>query len=658
MIRESRYLKLIVGLLTLSAVVTLIIDFQFKFIVQESFQSKDQLTAFFGSFYAWVGISSFFLQIIAGRWIVEKYGIRITLLALPIALLSGTCVLLAYPLRLWAGLLMKGSDGALRYSIDKSTIELLYVPIPENVKAEVKAVIDMVIQRIADGAGGILLLLMTRVLNLGIPGTAMVNIGFLCIWIWVAYRARQEHVLFLRTNLSGRRIMPETALRAAFLNKASTDEIRAMMEGDDEESVLYAMELAVAIGRTDLIPASLAEHRSGAVRSKAIDLVSLTENEYLKRLNEETESEVLAKVMFRGCSVVGPAGSLSSPEDHLQAEDIRIRLAAVSCLAHGTPADNTGKVREYLDTAIGRLKESSEEWNYVAEAIGEIHHPAAIELHKKLMHHPNRTVRKKAILSAGRSGQRELVSTLVRLLASPDVSSTARVALREFHDRILGTLSDVLLDSRDTIEIRRQIPLILAQIPSQQTVDALIRALSDEDGILRFRSLRALNRLRIAGHDFQFNIDAVSRHIEAESEKVLWYEYARGTLYPQKENRDLLAQLLKEKSEQGRERVFRLLGLILPPSAAHASYNAIVEEGKSRKANAVEYLDSALPAQLKKWVLPLIEARELTFEDTVSTIIEKFLKSRDWVLQECAKDAVKKNQWPEAAVNPSELTSQ
>jgi AAA family ATP:ADP antiporter len=69
-IRRSPYLRLIVGLVALSAVVTLIIDFQFKLIVQESFQSKDQLTEFFGSFYSWLGFISFLLQIVAGRWIV------------------------------------------------------------------------------------------------------------------------------------------------------------------------------------------------------------------------------------------------------------------------------------------------------------------------------------------------------------------------------------------------------------------------------------------------------------------------------------------------------------------------------------------------------------------------------------------------------------
>ncbi len=647
-IHRSRYLRLIVGLLALSAIVTLIIDFQFKLIVQQSFQSEDQLTEFFGSFYSWLGLFSFLLQIIAGRWIVERYGVRITLLVLPVALLSGTLILLTFPLSLWAGLLLKGGDGAIRYSVDKSTIELLFVPIPEDAKAQVKAVIDMVVQRIADGVGGLVLLFLTRTMHFGIAGTSLVNLGFLVIWIWVARQAKKEHVVFLRANLSERRIVPESALRAAFLDNDSTEKIRVMMTEKEEESVLYAIELAVAIGRKDLVPAALARHPSSAVRLKAVDLVTLTENEYRQRLIEETESGVLARVLSRGCSIVDTSRSPVSLEEHLDSSDTRVRLAAVSCLANSTTKQDTHTVRMYLNAAIGQLDESSAEWEYVAKAIGEIRHPAAVDLHMRLMDHPSRTVRKNAILSAGRSGHRELVPILVRLLASHESSSAARVALQELHDRILGTLCDIFMDDKEDIEIRRQIPLVLAHIPKQQTVSALIDALSDDDGLLRFRAIKALNRLRIGGHELHFEAHAISGRIQVESEKALWYEHAKDLLYPQKESRDLLAQLLKEKSRRGRELVFRLLGLMLPPSAAHAAYKAIVEEDWSKKANAVEYLDNVLSSRLKKWVMPLVEAKKGVFKDEVPAVLETFTQSQDWVLRECTRNALEKGNWLEA----------
>jgi hypothetical protein len=216
-------------------------------------------------------------------------------------------------MRLWAGLFLKGSDGTLRYSIDKSTIELLFVPIPKEVRAEIKATIDMVIQRLADGLGGFILLFLTRVLDLGSRGTGLFNVMLLGVWLWLALQIRREHVSSLRANLSERQLVPEHALRAAFLDEDSTDKIRSMLEDANEEVVLYAIELAIAIGRQDLLSTDLVRHRSRAVRSKALDIVPLTESELQDTLAEETDSALKAKILSRGYGLAGVATLLGRP---------------------------------------------------------------------------------------------------------------------------------------------------------------------------------------------------------------------------------------------------------------------------------------------------------------------------------------------------------
>src|SRR5204862_4183600 len=91
---RTRYLRLIASMLSLSAIVTLIVDFQFKTVIQHAFRNRDVMAAFFGSFYAYVGLLAFLVQFFAGSRLFEKYGLRMTLLFLPIALLGGTAALL------------------------------------------------------------------------------------------------------------------------------------------------------------------------------------------------------------------------------------------------------------------------------------------------------------------------------------------------------------------------------------------------------------------------------------------------------------------------------------------------------------------------------------------------------------------------------------
>ena len=106
-------------------------------------------------------------RVFAGTRLFARHGLRVALLFLPLALLGGTAALVAFPAMLWPGILLKGSEGILRSSIDKSTMEMLYIPLPQSLKVQVKAVIDMLIQRFSDGVGGVMLLVMTQLLGLG-----------------------------------------------------------------------------------------------------------------------------------------------------------------------------------------------------------------------------------------------------------------------------------------------------------------------------------------------------------------------------------------------------------------------------------------------------------------------------------------------------------
>jgi AAA family ATP:ADP antiporter len=650
-IRASRYLKLIVALLALSAVTTLIIDFQFKVIVQQSFHVKDQLTHFFGSFYAYLSLFSFLLQVLAGSRIVEKFGVRVTLLVLPLALLGGTGILLAYPLRLWAGSLLKGSDQVLRYSIDKSTIELLYLPVPQSVKAEVKAVIDMVLQRLADGVGGLLLLVLTHVLKFGMYGVGFFNAGLLGVWVFVAVIARKEYVSVLRATLAQRPALPKSTLQLVFGSPQSVATLQSMLEARDEEVVLYAIELAQALGRKDWIPAKLTTHPSPRVRLKALEIVPLNEKEILARGRTENDSVVRASAIARACKVVQPGRPLSVLDQFLQDSNLRVRLSALVCLAQDVEGRETEAVAKGLNQIAADLEQSPQQAKDVAEALGEIRHPAAVDLHLRLLRHPDPAVKKQAILSAGQAEHRELVPFLIPLLADRELGSEARCALQAYGPRILGTLADIVKDPLENVEVRRNIPLVLAYIPDQTTVDILLDTLFDYDGLVRYRAIRALHKLRVIDPDLYFEHEKISLRIREECEKALAYQQALNCLYPRDDGRDLLAQLLRDKINYGRERVFRLLALMLPPTTACASFLALAEDDRLRKAAVAEYLDNVLPGKLKAWILPLVEPRPAllrTKKDAVR-FLEAFLQSPDLILRDCAVDAINKRRWPECS---------
>jgi hypothetical protein len=190
---------------------------------------------------------------------------------------------------------------------------------------------------------------------------------------------------------------------------------------------------------------------------------------------------------------------------------------------------------------------------------------------------------------------------------------------------------------------------VLAYIPYQPSVDILLDGLFDYDGLVRYRAIRALGKLRLVDPSLHFDPQKVVMGIREDGEKTLAFQQAQASLYPQDGSKDLLLQLLKDKYERGKDRVFRLLALLLPPRAAIGSILVIREGDRLATAKVIELLDNLLPGKLKDVVLPLIEpsGRGRKSGRTRQQILSAFLSDPDPILRECAADAVRKQRWPE-----------
>jgi AAA family ATP:ADP antiporter len=651
LILASRFLKLLVGLLALSAVVTLIVGFQFNIVAKEAIQGKDELTAFFASFSSYMSAGAFLLQVLAGSRIVEKVGVRVTLFILPVALIFGATTLIAFPLALWAGGVLKGSDYTLRYSIDRATTELLYVPVSQSVKTQVKAIIDMIVQRFADGLGGLLLLGLVWILpqervQLGV---SIFNLSLLGAWLWVAWQVRKEYVTTIRARITDRPDLPKSTIRTVFDNQLSIATLKTMLASPDEEVVMYAMETAVALGRQNWIPHELAAHRSVRVRLKATELASLSEEELLDRAKVDSDSTVRASAVMRASKLAGSGRPPRGLDYFLQSSDMRVRLSALVALSREGSGLGKGRIRQLLESFFSELEPQSAEWRMVAETMDEFSDPEAAEFHLRLLHHADPAVRREAILSAGRAGHRELVPFLIPLLADPRFAADVRVGLRDYGPRILGMLSDMFKDPTVDIEIRRNIPLVLAYIAHQESVDILLDGLFDYDALLRYRAIRALGKLRLLDADLKFDVVKVTLRIREESEMTTWHRQVLAALYPQDRTGDLLAQLLNEKIARGKDRVLRLLALLLPPTAAVASLLAMTEDDRLRRAAVAEFFDNVLPGKLRGYVMPVIEPKPQSSKSkqSVKEMLEACLRNPDAILRECAADAIARGRWPE-----------
>jgi AAA family ATP:ADP antiporter len=162
------------------------------------------------------------------------------------------------------------------------------------------------------------------------------------------------------------------------------------------------------------------------------------------------------------------------------------------------------------------------------------------------------------------------------------------------------------------VSLRQQIPRVLKAIPDQRSVDVLLAAIGHQDLSVRASVLKALNRLRETAPHLNFANHFVTEQILAEARYYFELAAALEPFRDQKEHRRsaacLLARTLEERLAGTLERLFRLLGLRYPPKEIYSAYLAVSRRRTEEAAAALEFLDNVLERDLKRILLPMLDA--------------------------------------------------
>ncbi|MEH6407088.1 MAG: Npt1/Npt2 family nucleotide transporter, partial [Leeuwenhoekiella sp.] len=195
--KHLTYLALIVGL---SVIIAKLVDFQFSDFASRAIPDSDDLASFFGFWFSTSNLASLVIQLFLTNRVVERLGVNSSLLILPLGIALGSLLFLTVP-ELWVLVLIKGIDGSLKQSVNKAATELAMVPISLEIKNKTKSFIDVVVDSVATGIAGCLLIFVIKGLNL--PSTYITVIILLLIFIWLVgiFKVRDSYFKSFRESL-------------------------------------------------------------------------------------------------------------------------------------------------------------------------------------------------------------------------------------------------------------------------------------------------------------------------------------------------------------------------------------------------------------------------------------------------------------------------
>jgi ATP:ADP antiporter, AAA family len=613
----SKYLQAIAALLFVSVIVSTLIDYQFKAAAKNAYPSADSLAGFFGSYYASLSAVTLFAQLwLTGR-LLTGLGLTPSLFLLPCSLLVGSISLLIWP-SLFTATATRLTEASLRTSVNDSSVQILYLPIPDFIKKKVKVFLDVTVARLGDGTAALIILFCT--LYLGRPETSLVSyfsIGLIFIWAVVVFTVRQGYMEALRKSVALREISFEQT-RIDFADKETVEALLKTLENKDERTVLFGLNLTEKLDPEFVVarlPRNLLRHSSPEVRAQAIKLFAMrpdrtTMNE-ISEILQDQNNEVQAEAVRAACTIF-KHDAIPIVRPYLDSPDPYVKRRAIECLLRhgdmGTRASALNSLREMLDASAGNGEQSRVE---AVRLMGEINDPTfAPHLSKLIMVEPSSRVVHEAMAAAGRGKYSEVVGEIVARLGDKDTKAGARDALIEYGEVVVKRLRDALFDSRISRDIRLNIPRTLSKIHSQAAMNALFGGLMEEDRSIRFQVILALEEMARRFPDLKLNREIVETAIVSD---VMLYSRRFAIFYvlfvngeeAVAERASLLRQALLESMDRVRERVIWLLSLIYPAKDIRGVWAALNSGNAAKKAYAVELLDNLLTGDVKRYSVPL-----------------------------------------------------
>ena len=238
-----------------AAIGAAIVDQQLNMAVEsmKGADATDAITGFLASVSFYLSIAGFIVQVALTSQIHRALGLAVALLILPVGL-AGTAALILASGALWAPAVARVLDTSIRYTIDKTTREVLFLPLPADVKYRAKPFVDVTMDRLAKAGGALLILVLIKPwgFNLSWPSLSYASLVISVIWMAAAMRARAEYLKAFRRSIEAHALVPASA-PSSVADPATVELLVEELSSPDEASVLYAIDMLGMLDKRHLI---------------------------------------------------------------------------------------------------------------------------------------------------------------------------------------------------------------------------------------------------------------------------------------------------------------------------------------------------------------------------------------------------------------------
>ncbi len=649
LIKQSKLLSLIALVVGISVLIAKLVDYQYSDYASRFIQDQEALTSFFGFWFSTLSVISLLIQLFLTKRIVGTFGVGKSLLWLPTGILIGSILLLLLP-QLWVVVFIKIVDGSLKQSVNKAATELLSIPIPIEIKKKTKTFTDVVVDSIATGLAGFILIFFINALQIPSTYISLIIIGLISIWLYFIFHLRREYIVAFKGLLEQSGVKKQKRDRNEIKVTSIIDTVIRVLTNGSENQILHMLHKTLEVKDERFFNAikNLLDSPSAKVRALAIENLYFLNSQ---NLCEPMQGMVLDKDQqvttsaFRYLLKNYDKDQVQLFDTYLNMDDHTIANAALIGLSlelrNNALLQARFSLESRIENALSQLaflsdeQEKTNKTQAILEAIGNAKVEKFYEVINTHIESDNTAVANTAILAASKTLDERFITLIIPKLSGKETRKASIEALFFYGEPIIDILFDkIATDHGLDLEDAAVVVLVLEKFASQKAVNTLIKLTGELEHTVKIEAIEALKRLKWKYPHLKVNdrfvVDRIldECHLYQNTLSVIHSQiiirYKRNTETPEsrEENdaRNGLIHLLELRLDRQLQRIFQFLGIKYPPQDVDPILNSILHGKEEQRIHAIEFLDNILDIQLKKELIPVAEST------LVETFSEKKLK--------------------------------
>lgn len=591
---KDNYIIWLIGFVMIVTIAGNFIDYSFLNTATKQFPREKDLVNFIGVFQGITLVFSMLAQTFVGDWLVENYGLKITLLinALLLILFTVLTVLAGsffgfapgegnnFILFFMAVALSSLFFSALKDAFDEPTFKFFLFPIDKSIRLIVMTRLDGFVKVTAGLIAGLLMLVIDKTKFFNLLSFSYILLLIIGAWIYIIIKMYTKYQQSLRATLE------KTQETNDMSRLQSADAIGIILEKELEsehpekvifilkfmektEPVLFEKSLKKLEYSPDRQLRNFVSAKIKDLEASTLDSRLVPETTFLSANDEDTHQRPSARFNLR--------------KDYTTVATDNIGYEGVIKLAKSKKVGD-----RVISAKLMRIYDHEETIRYLIQLLKDY-----VPL-----------VKMEAIITA-RKVQRSVTWTvLIDLLASPMYGNMAAASLVECGDRILPVLEHAFYKSGQSEEVMIKIVQIYGHIGTPKAIELLWSKINHPAQDIIDQVLLSLSYCNAEVPEDR--VQSIVNILEIEIGDAAW-DFAAILEVDKRTETEELRNSLKEEIGYNFNSIFRLLSLVYDSQSIELVQQSLDSEETEGKLFAIELLDMFLDESLKPILFPLLE---------------------------------------------------